>query len=89
MTVQNEEDQALKEKLELCVERLGDRNPTIAKQSLEMIKTEVAGATSSMSSIPKPLKFMSPLYEKVKARHDEHKMVDAFKVSDSDALTAV
>ena len=27
MTIlQNEEDQALKEKLELCVERLGDRN---------------------------------------------------------------
>jgi hypothetical protein len=31
-----------------------------------MIKQEVAGATSSMTSVPKPLKFMTPLYPKLK-----------------------
>jgi 26S proteasome regulatory subunit N1 len=30
-----------------------------------MIKTEVAGATSSMTSVPKPLKYMSPMYKKL------------------------
>ena len=79
----NEEDQALKEKLELCTERLGDKEATLRKQALDMIKTEVAGATSSMSSIPKPLKFMSPMYEKLKEQYESYKMVDAFKVSNS------
>ena len=31
-----------------------------------MIKSEVAGATSSMTAVPKPLKFMTPLYPKLK-----------------------
>lgn len=46
-----------------------------------MIKEEVAGATSSMSSIPKPLKFMSPQYDKLKSIYEAYKMVDKFKVS--------
>ena len=52
-----------------------------------MIKSEVAGATSSMSSIPKPLKLISPMYEKVKEKYEAYKMVDQFKVS-SEILTA-
>jgi hypothetical protein len=50
-------------------------------QALDMIKAEVSGATSSMSSIPKPLKFMAPMYDKLKERFEAHKMVDTFKVS--------
>ena len=46
-----------------------------------MIKSEVAGATASMSSIPKPLKFMAPMYDKLKERYEAHKAVDTFKVS--------
>lgn len=46
-----------------------------------MIKSEVSGATSSMSSIPKPLKFMAPMYDKLKGRYEAHKMGDSFKVS--------
>ena len=30
-----------------------------------MIKTEVSGATASMTSVPKPLKFLTPLYDKL------------------------
>ena len=55
---------------------MGDRNATLAKQSLDMIVSEVAGATSSMSSIPKPLKLISPMYEKVKEKYEAYKMVD-------------
>ena len=58
----SEEDQALKEKLELCVKRLSDKEAGLRQNALEMIKTEVAGATSSMTSVPKPLKFLTPLY---------------------------
>ena len=66
---------------------MGDSNKTLAKQSADMIKTEVSGATSSMSSIPKPLKFMSPMYEKVKEKYNAYKMVDQFKVSSDIILT--
>lgn len=44
-----------------------------------MIKTEVAGATSSMSSVPKPLKFMTPLYEKLAEIYEKYTTEDRFK----------
>mmetsp|Transcript_18748 Transcript_18748/g.28789 ORF Transcript_18748/g.28789 Transcript_18748/m.28789 type:complete len:292 (-) Transcript_18748:1792-2667(-) len=69
----------LQDKLELCVERLSDKDATLRKNALEMIKTEVAGATSSMTSVPKPLKFMTPLYPKLKEIYDEYKSEDDFK----------
>jgi len=78
---QNEEDQSLKEKLELCVERLSDNEAGLRDNALEMIRVEVIGATSSMSSVPKPLKFMTPLYSKLTETYDKHSSEDRFKVS--------
>ena len=46
-----------------------------------MIKTEVAGATSSMSSVPKPLKFMVPMYERLTETYSKYTTDDRFKVS--------
>jgi len=63
--VLSEEDVALKEKLELCVERLSDTDAGLRQTALDMIKAEVAGATSSMTAVPKPLKFLTPLYKKL------------------------
>ena len=79
--LQNEEDQALKEKLELCVERLGDRDAKLRQQALDMIKSEVAGATASMTSVPKPLKFMTAMYKKLKETYEKTATNDSFKVS--------
>ena len=56
----------LKEKLELCVERLRDVEEAQRAHSLNEIKKEVAGATSSMTSVPKPLKFLSKQYKALK-----------------------
>jgi len=47
------------------VERLADKEAGLRSNALEMIKTEIAGATSSMTSVPKPLKFLTPLYSKI------------------------
>lgn len=63
----------------MCVERLTDKEAGLRANALEMIKTEVAGATSSMSSVPKPLKFMTPLYEKLVEIFDNYKTEDKFK----------
>jgi len=71
----------LKEKLELCSERLSDKDAGLKKQALEMIKTEVVGATTSMTSVPKPLKFLSPLYSKLTDAYKLCTVEDDFKVS--------
>ena len=78
---QSAEDQELKEKLELCVERLSDTQEGLRSQALEMIKTEVAGATSSMTAVPKPLKFLTPLYKKLTEIYEKYAKDDDFKVS--------
>ena len=85
----SEEDQALKEKLELCVKRLSDKEAGLRQNALEMIKTEVAGATSSMTSVPKPLKFLTPLYKELTDTHSNHKADDAFKKQLADLCSVV
>ena len=52
----------LKEKLELLVERLTDSNRAQRDQALTQIAEEIRGATKTMTSVPKPLKFLTPLY---------------------------
>ena len=46
-----------------------------------MIKTEIAGATSSMTSVPKPLKFLTPLYSKITDTYKGYAAEDDYKVS--------
>ena len=46
-----------------------------------MIKEEIVGATTSMTSVPKPLKFMTPLYEKLVEIYNKYAAKDDFKVS--------
>ena len=56
----------MKEKLELLNERLRDHEEAQRLYALAEIKKEVAGATSSMTSVPKPLKFLSKHYQGMK-----------------------
>ena len=46
------------EGLELAVERSSDQDPGIKLQALEHLRKEIRTATSSMTSVPKPLKFL-------------------------------
>ena len=50
----------MKEKLELLVERLADRDKAQRVNALDQLKQEISGATATMTSVPKPLKFLSP-----------------------------
>jgi 26S proteasome regulatory subunit N1 len=58
----SEEDAALKERLDTCVSTLlsTETNVTVPLRlkSLEIIVDELRSATSSMTSVPKPLKFL-------------------------------
>ncbi|CAK0791511.1 unnamed protein product, partial [Prorocentrum cordatum] len=58
----SEEDRQKKEELELLAQRAQDPDEGVAKLALTTIVTELKTATSSMTSVPKPLKFLRPHY---------------------------
>ncbi|CAN1230226.1 26S proteasome non-ATPase regulatory subunit 2 homolog A [Linum perenne] len=66
----SEEDLALKQQLELYVERVQDVDPGLQKVALESMRQEIRTSTSSMTSVPKPLKFLRPHYGTLKAFYD-------------------
>ncbi|KAF9976410.1 proteasome regulatory particle base subunit [Actinomortierella ambigua] len=66
----SEEDQELKSQLEMLVERLKESDTKLYGPSLETMKTLILTSTSSMTSVPKPLKFLRPLYPDMEAVHD-------------------
>ncbi|KAJ0961647.1 hypothetical protein J5N97_001144 [Dioscorea zingiberensis] len=63
----SEEDLALKQQLELYVDRVQDPDPGVQKFALESMRQEIRSSTSSMTSVPKPLKFLRPHYGTLKA----------------------
>ncbi|XP_010035795.2 26S proteasome non-ATPase regulatory subunit 2 homolog A [Eucalyptus grandis] len=66
----SEEDLALKQQLELYVERVQDPDPGLQKVALESMRQEIRTSTSSMTSVPKPLKFLRPHYGTLKAYYE-------------------
>jgi hypothetical protein len=58
----SEEDQKLKDELEMLVERLLEPDASLYKPALQNIKTFIKTSTSSMTAVPKPLKFLRPHY---------------------------
>lgn len=72
----SEEDQELKERLETCVSTIINAEKeaavTIAlrQQALDMIVNELRTATSSMTSVPKPLKFLRPHFADIQKLHE-------------------
>lgn len=67
----SEEDQQLKNELDMLVERLTESNTSLYKPALEAMKTSIKTSTSSMTAVPKPLKFLRPHYETLTKLYDE------------------
>ncbi|RPA75452.1 putative 26S proteasome regulatory subunit mts4 [Ascobolus immersus RN42] len=59
----SEEDQQLKADLEMLVERIKEDKADLYKPSIDTIKEFIRTSTSSMTAVPKPLKFLRPHYE--------------------------
>lgn len=68
----SEEDAALKQRLEEAVERLASGATDDASQAedLELLSKDIREATATMSSVPKPLKFLSPHYETLRTYYE-------------------
>ncbi|KAH8735984.1 26S proteasome regulatory subunit rpn1 [Ilyonectria robusta] len=84
----NEEDQQLKNELDMMVERLTESNKDLYKPALEAMKTSIKTSTSSMTAVPKPLKFLRPHYEPLIKLYDEWPEGDD-KTSLADVLSVI
>ncbi|KAH3673075.1 hypothetical protein WICMUC_003908 [Wickerhamomyces mucosus] len=58
-----EEDQKLKTDLDLLAERLIESDYSLYSTTLDKLKEFIVSSTSSMTAVPKPLKFLHPHYE--------------------------
>ncbi|KAH9992275.1 armadillo-type protein [Russula vinacea] len=58
----SEEDLQLRGELEMLVERLKEPDTTLYRPALETLRALIRTSTSSMTSVPKPLKFLRPHY---------------------------
>jgi len=63
----SDEDKLLKEELELCVTRLGEVDSNLWGLALTSMTELIRASTTSMTSVPKPLKFMIPHFDQMKA----------------------
>ena len=67
----SEEDKQLKEELDLCVTRLQEDDANLYSGALESLRKLIRASTTSMTSVPKPLKFMIPHYETMKEVYEK------------------
>jgi len=65
----SEEDLELKKNLELMVARIAEGDPGLQAAALASISAEIRSATTSMTSVPKPLKFLRAHYGWLKEAH--------------------
>lgn len=62
----SEEDKQLQDELNMVMERLMENDSSLWMPSLEIMRTLICAATTSMTSVPKPLKFLRPHYSNLK-----------------------
>ncbi|PSS02317.1 armadillo-type protein [Coniella lustricola] len=67
----SEEDQQLKSELDMLVERMTETDESLYQPALEAMKNFIKTSTSSMTAVPKPLKFLRPHYETLTKLYDE------------------
>ena len=67
----SEEDQQLKTDLDMLVERLKEDDKSLYKPSIDAIKDFIKTSTSSMTAVPKPLKFLRPHYDDLSALYQK------------------
>jgi 26S proteasome regulatory subunit N1 len=66
----SEEDLELKKNLELMVTRIGEGDPGVQALALQSVANEIRSATTSMTSVPKPLKFLRSHYQTLVDVHE-------------------
>ncbi|KAJ8986255.1 hypothetical protein NQ317_009963 [Molorchus minor] len=76
----SEEDKQLQDELNLCVERLQENDERLYLPALQALGNHIRASTTSMTSVPKPLKFMKPHYDTMKQIYKKIADADVKKV---------
>jgi 26S proteasome regulatory subunit N1 len=85
----SEEDKNLKEGLDLAVTRLGEKEEGLHRQAIDHLINEIRSSTSSMTSVPKPLKFLRQHYSTIKEIYERWSLDYPLKKSLSDVLSVL
>lgn len=67
----SDDDRQLQEELNMLVERLVEDDPALYPLALETLSSRIRASTTSMTSVPKPLKFMRQHYDTMKTIYDK------------------
>ena len=62
----SEEDKALQEELNAAVEKIQNGTQSEQRNALDLLRSKLRESTNSMTSVPKPLKFLMPHYKLLK-----------------------
>ncbi|XP_017771918.1 PREDICTED: 26S proteasome non-ATPase regulatory subunit 2 [Nicrophorus vespilloides] len=84
----SEEDKLLQEELNLCVERLQENDELQYVPALKTLGNQIRASTTSMTSVPKPLKFMRPHYGTMKQIYDKLTN-DTIKIEAADVISVL
>ncbi|EAR97380.1 26S proteasome regulatory subunit (macronuclear) [Tetrahymena thermophila SB210] len=84
----SEEDKKLKENIELWVLRIQDVDTNLASVALGQLREEVRKTTTSMTSVPKPFKFLKAHYEGL-SKFYESSAPSQFKKELADFLSVI
>lgn len=66
---ESEEDREIQSELKLIVERIMDKDMKLVSSAIDMLKYLIRTSTTSMTSVPKPLKYLNPYYLQLKETH--------------------
>lgn len=83
------EDEQLKTELEMLVERLTEANKSLYRPALVSLQNLIRTSTSSLTSVPKPLKFLHPQYPKLKELYAQWSGDDADKALFAEILSVL
>ncbi|XP_066137473.1 26S proteasome non-ATPase regulatory subunit 2-like [Euwallacea fornicatus] len=64
-----EEDKELQSELKLLVDKVTGSDPKLIPPALDMMKYLIRTSTASMTSVPKPLKYLARYYDQLKCTH--------------------
>ncbi|KAJ8923645.1 hypothetical protein NQ315_010225 [Exocentrus adspersus] len=76
----SDEDKQLQDELNLCVERLQENDERLYLPALQALGNHIRASTTSMTSVPKPLKFMKPHYDTMKEVYEKIKETNVKKL---------
>lgn len=67
----SEEDKQLQDELSMLIGRLNENDSSLYIPALESLRVQIRSATTSMTSVPKPLKFLRPFYGNLKEIYEK------------------